>query len=79
MLGFVKAQVSKVLDKILSSEEVKGVEELIKKALKQVLMLFFENALGLQGKRPMQTRSTVFSYKRGGRRQFLLWKKFCLK
>ena len=36
MLGFVKVQVSKVLDKILSSEEVKGVEELIKKALKQL-------------------------------------------
>jgi Holliday junction DNA helicase RuvA len=34
MLGFVKAQVSKVLDKLLSTGEINGVEELIKKALK---------------------------------------------
>ena len=36
MLGFVKIQVSKVLDKILANEQVNGVEELIKKALKQL-------------------------------------------
>jgi Holliday junction DNA helicase RuvA len=36
MLGFVKAQVVKVLDKILATEEIQGVEELIKKALKQL-------------------------------------------
>ncbi len=36
MLGFVKAQAAKVLDKIIAGGEVTSVEELIKKALKQL-------------------------------------------
>lgn len=36
MLGFVKAQASKVLDKIVASGGITTVEELIKKALKQL-------------------------------------------
>lgn len=36
MLGFVKAQASKVLDKIVAGGEGKSVEELIKLALKQL-------------------------------------------
>lgn len=36
MLGFVKAQASKVLDKIIAGGGVSSVEELIKLALKQL-------------------------------------------
>ena len=36
MLGFVKAQASKVLDKIISGGGITSVEELIKQALKQL-------------------------------------------
>lgn len=36
MLGFVKAQASKVLDKIVASGGITNVEELIKRALKQL-------------------------------------------
>jgi holliday junction ATP-dependent DNA helicase ruvA len=36
MLGFVKAQVNKVLDKIVAGGGVTSVEELIKQALKQL-------------------------------------------
>ena len=36
MLGFARAQVTKTLDKILSSGNVESVEELIKQALKQL-------------------------------------------
>jgi Holliday junction DNA helicase RuvA len=36
MLGFVRSQVAKTLDKILSSGKVESVEELIKLALKQL-------------------------------------------
>ncbi len=36
MLGFVKAQAAKVLDKIVAGGNVKSVEELIKQALKQL-------------------------------------------
>lgn len=36
MLGFVKAQASKVVDKIAASGEVTSVEQLIKLALKQL-------------------------------------------
>ena len=36
MLGFVKAQANKVLDKIVAGGGVTSVEELIKQALKQL-------------------------------------------
>ena len=36
MLGFVKAQANKVLDKIMAGGGVTSVEELIKQALKQL-------------------------------------------
>lgn len=36
MLGFVKAQAAKVLDKIVAAGGITGVEELIKRALKQL-------------------------------------------
>ncbi len=36
MLGFVKVQAAKVLDKIIAGGGVSSVEELIKKALKQL-------------------------------------------
>lgn len=36
MLGFARAQVAKTLDKILAAEKVDTVEELIKRALKQL-------------------------------------------
>ena len=36
MLGFVKGQVAKVLDKIIANGSITTVEELIKQALKQL-------------------------------------------